>query len=130
LANADDPEAHIDNYTKLVDLLCRLNREIAHSQKYRDDDRRTLGPEYNPAKVKDHEQNDAINMERCYSDLDDPAAPKPLLPAVPTATHLATEAFYIRRDAEKARAKAMKDMMARCLQKNEPAAAASEPPKS
>src|SRR4029077_3651568 len=29
LARADDPEAHLENYSKLVDLLVRLNREIA-----------------------------------------------------------------------------------------------------
>src|SRR2546423_255089 len=33
LARADDPEAQIDNYSKLVDLLVRLNREIGVTQK-------------------------------------------------------------------------------------------------
>src|ERR1051325_3168953 len=46
LARADDPEAHLDNYSKLVAPLCRLNREIASTQKQRDDSRRTLGREY------------------------------------------------------------------------------------
>src|SRR6267378_4609324 len=41
LARADDPEAHLDNYTKLIDLLVRLNREITVTQKQRDDSRRT-----------------------------------------------------------------------------------------
>jgi len=41
LARADDPEAQLDNYSKLVDLLVRLNREIAVTQKQRDDSRRT-----------------------------------------------------------------------------------------
>ncbi len=28
LAHADDPEANLDNFSKLIDLACRLNREI------------------------------------------------------------------------------------------------------
>jgi hypothetical protein len=56
LAHAEDPEAHIESYTKLIDLLCRLNREIAATQKIRDDARRSLGPEYDPERIKNAEQ--------------------------------------------------------------------------
>ncbi len=97
LARADDPEAHLDNYSRLVDLLCRLNREIAATQKLRDDSRRTLGREYDPILVKDVEQVAAIDMERFYSD--PPAASKlakpsvrPALPPIPTATFMAKQA--------------------------------------
>src|SRR5258707_10637763 len=68
LARADDPEAHLDNYSKLVDLLVRLNRELAGTQKQRDDSRRTLGVEYDPARVREEEQIEAIENERFYSD--------------------------------------------------------------
>src|SRR5437870_3798797 len=67
LARADDPEANLDNYSRLIDLLCRLNREITATQKQRDDSRRTLGKEYDPAFVKDVDQVNAIEMERSYS---------------------------------------------------------------
>jgi hypothetical protein len=97
LAGADDPEAHLDNYTKLIDLLCRLNREIAVTQKLRDDSRRTLGKEHDPVLVKDVEHVDAIEFERHYSNPDpDSELPKPaeppLLPPIPTATFLAGQA--------------------------------------
>ena len=42
LARAEDPEANLENYSRMVDILCRLNREIASTQKQRDDSRRTL----------------------------------------------------------------------------------------
>src|SRR5213594_3286724 len=67
LARADDPEAQIDNYSKLVDLLVRLNREIGVTQKQRDDSRRTLGREYDPTRVKDAEEISVIENERFYS---------------------------------------------------------------
>ena len=110
LARADDPEAQLDNYSKLVDLLVRLNREIAVTQKQRDDSRRTLGREYDPARVKDEEQLSAIEDERFYSDppsdstLSRPPVP-PALPPIPTATMLAQQAREDRQDAEMDRIK-------------------------
>jgi hypothetical protein len=123
LARADDPEAHLDNYTKLIDLLCRLNREIATTQKQRDDSRRTLGREYDPVFVKDVEQVNAIEMERDYSqpdsdsDIKEPAVP-PLLPQIPTATFLAERAREERHEAEIARAKHGAAMMQAVLENN------------
>src|SRR5262249_42096283 len=112
----DNPEAHIDSYSKLVDLLCRLNREISASQKHRDDSRRTLGPEYDPVRVRDHDQLDAIENERIHSDpfsgskLEKPPEP-PLLPLIPTATILAEEAATARHDAEMERLKQQAEYM-------------------
>ncbi|MEY2430026.1 MAG: hypothetical protein QOJ40_2911, partial [Verrucomicrobiota bacterium] len=97
LARADDPEANLDNYSRMIDLLCRLNREIAATQTQRDDARRTLGPEYDPVRVKDADQVGAIENERSFSDPDSdsgfkkPAVP-PFLPPIPTATVLAEQA--------------------------------------
>jgi hypothetical protein len=116
LSAGDDPEAQIDNYSKLVDLLCRLNREISASQKHRDDSRRTLGPEYDPVRVRDHEQLDAIENERIHSNpssdtrLQKPPEP-PLLPAIPTATILAEEAAIARHEAEMERLKRQAEYM-------------------
>jgi len=97
LSQADNPEANLDTYSKMVDLLCRLNREIAATQKMRDASRRTLGKEYDPIRVKDQEHLDAIEWERYYSDPPrDSKLPKPTetpnLPAIPTATFMAEQA--------------------------------------
>src|SRR5205823_4955012 len=102
LARAEDPETHLDNYSKIVDLLVRLNREIAGSQNQRDDSRRTLGREYDPARVKDQEEIEAIELERFYSNpppdsgLSKPSVP-PALPPIPTATFMADQAREERR---------------------------------
>jgi len=130
LAHADDPEANLDNYTKMIDLLCRLNREIAATQKQRDDSRRTLGKEYDPVLVKDIEQVDAIETERSYSDPDPQSSLKkpevpPLLPQIPTATFLAGQAREEHHAAETARAKQTQAMMRSLMEKM---AAASPPP--
>jgi hypothetical protein len=105
LARADDPEIHLDSYSKLIDILCRLNREIAATQKSRDDSRRTLGPEYNPAHVKEVEQFSAIENERFYSNPPDDsglskAAVPPLLPVIPTASFLAEQAREEKAEAQ------------------------------
>ena len=97
LSQADNPEADLNTYSKMVDLLCRLNREIAATQKMRDESRRTLGKEYDPIRVKDHEHLDAIEWERFYSNPpSDSELPKPTetpnLPAIPTATFMAEQA--------------------------------------
>jgi hypothetical protein len=134
VARADDPEANLDNYSKLIDLLCRLNREIAATQKNRDDSRRTLGKEYDPAFVKDVEQVEAIEVERSYSSpcseskLEKAAVP-PLLPQVPMATFLAEQARHARRDAEIARAKRVNEMMKAALNPK-PSASVSSSSKS
>ena len=133
LAHADDPEANLDNYTKMIDLLCRLNREISATQKQRDDSRRTLGPQHNPVLVKDVEQVEAIETERFYSDppsdsdLQKPAVP-PILPDIPTATILAEQAREEKQAAEIARIKRSRAMLQKLMQKTPPAA--STPPAS
>jgi len=105
LARADDPEAQLDNYSKLVDLLVRLNREIAVTQKQRDDSRRTLGREYDPARVKETEEISVIENERFYSNppsdstLSKPPVP-PALPPIPTAHILAEQAREERHEAK------------------------------
>jgi hypothetical protein len=97
LAGAQDPEAHIDSYSRMVDLLCRLNREIAATQKLRDDSRRTLGKHHDPALVKNHEELEVIDYERFYtnppadSGLAGPTE-SPALPPIPTATFLTQQA--------------------------------------
>ncbi len=105
LARAEDPEAHLDNFSTLVDLLVRLNREITATQKQRDDSQRTLGREYDPARVKEEEQISAIENERFYSNpprnstLSGPPVP-PALPPIPTATLMAQQAREKRQEAE------------------------------
>ncbi len=97
LARGDDPEANLKNFSQMVELLCRLNRALAANQKSRDDAQLTLGPEHNPAQVKEKEQVDVIENEEFYCD---PPAdsgfkkPKqtPMLPQVPTGFMLAAEA--------------------------------------
>jgi hypothetical protein len=105
LAKVEDPEANLKNYSEMVDILCRLNREISTTQKTRDDSRRSLGPEYEPARVKEEEEVNAIEFERDYSDppsgssLEKPAMPPFLLP-IPTATLNAEANREAKRDAE------------------------------
>ncbi len=99
------PEAQLDNYSRLVDLLCRLNREIVATQKQRDDSRLTLGPEYDPVRVNEEEQISAIQNERLYSNpppdsgLPRPSVP-PALPPIPTAHILAEQAREDRQEAQ------------------------------
>jgi hypothetical protein len=127
LARADDPEAHLDNYSRMVDMLVRLNREIAVTQKQRDDSRRTLGREYDPVLVKDTDQISAIENERHYSDppshsdLSKPSVP-PALPPVPTATFMARQAREKEESARAARQQFNFEIMKACAAKNSRAA--------
>jgi hypothetical protein len=93
-ARADDLEANLGNVSQMVDLLCRLNRELGSLQKQRDDSRRSLGRAHDPARIKDSDETSAIEHERHYSnppadsELPKPDAP-PLLPPLPTSSFLA-----------------------------------------
>ena len=93
-ACADDVEANLGAFSQMVDVLCRLNREIGVLQKQRDDSRRTLGPAYDATRIKDTDQMNALEHERFYSDppadstLAKPAV-KPALPPIPTSSFLA-----------------------------------------
>ncbi len=104
LAKADDVERNLPAFSQMVDMLCRLNREICALQKQRDDARRSLGPEFDPARIKEMDEGSAIAHERYYSDppaeseLAKPKTP-PLLPAEPTSDFLAQQ----DREAEEAR---------------------------
>src|SRR5436309_1451661 len=127
LARGEDPEAHLENYSKLIDLLVRLNREITVIQKQRDDARRTLGREYDPVRVKEQDQIEAIHNERFYSNpppdsrLSKPSVP-PALPPIPTATLMAQQAREERECAEIARQKRSLEMLKAMASKTAPAA--------
>ncbi|HWW01890.1 MAG TPA: hypothetical protein VNZ64_19480 [Candidatus Acidoferrum sp.] len=93
-AHADQVEANLGTFSQMVDVLCRLNREIGTLQKQRDESRRTLGREYDPARIKEEDQMAVIENERYYSDppadstLAKPEIP-PMLPPLPTSSLLA-----------------------------------------
>ncbi|HSU57105.1 MAG TPA: hypothetical protein VLT36_23895 [Candidatus Dormibacteraeota bacterium] len=137
LSRADDPEMNLESYSKMVDLLCRLNRELASSQKQRDDSRRTLGPEYDPVLVKDTETVEVIKNERYHSfppDDDDSLekpAERPFLPPIPTATDLAELATQQRQEAELDRMKQQTALLKSFLgaQRNNPTSEKSHAPK-
>ena len=110
LATAGDPESNLKNYSQMIDMLCRLNREISATQKQRDDSRRRLGPEYDPARINEDETLGVIEQEQYYSDppstspLPKPAVP-PFLHPIPTASFNAEENRREREDAELQRLK-------------------------
>jgi hypothetical protein len=93
-ARAEDIEASLPAFAQMVNLLCRLTRQIAVLQKNRDDSHRALGKAHDPARLKALEREAAIKAERYYSDppadagLEKPAEP-PELPPVPAAAALA-----------------------------------------
>jgi hypothetical protein len=127
LAHADDPEAHMDNYTKLIDLLCRLNREIATTQKVRDDSRRTLGKAHDPVRIKNTDEGGVIEMERFYSNPpDDAELPKPaspaFVPAIPTSEHLDRQDLEERHEAQIRQLEERNAMMKALLGKSAPTA--------
>jgi hypothetical protein len=121
LAQGGDPEANLKNYSQIVDILCRLRRETSASQRERDDGRRRLGPEYEPARVKEEEEVNAIEFEReCSNPPSDSGLAKPVEPPfllpIPTASFNAEENRQERQDAElaqlKQRAEALKRLKA------------------
>jgi hypothetical protein len=91
---AHELETDLDNFSKMVDVLCRLNKEIAVLQKSRDDSRRSLGRAHDPARIKDCDELSVNEHERFYSnpppdsELQKPENP-PILPPEPTSVFLA-----------------------------------------
>ena len=65
---AADVEANLGSFSQMVDVLGRLNREIAILQKQRDESRRSLSRAHDPARIKDEEQMSALESERLFSD--------------------------------------------------------------
>jgi hypothetical protein len=92
-ANAENVEADLGSFSKMVDVLCRLNREITALQEHRDNSRRSLGRHNDPNRIKHSDQESAIQMERFYSNpppdskLSKPAEP-PFLPPSTTSSFL------------------------------------------
>jgi hypothetical protein len=132
LAQDDDPEANLKNYSQIIDMLCRLRRETSASQKQRDDERRRLGPEYDPARVKEEEELNAIEFERYYSNppsdssLAKPDEPPFLLP-IPTASFNAEENRQRRQDAQLAYLRQETEQIRRLKAKLAPANNGSQP---
>ena len=98
----NDPEAHLDGFSRMIDLLCRLNREIATTQRHRDNSRRALGPGYDPAHVKETDKLSALETERFYSDPPDGSnlpkpAEKPFLPPDQPTSFLPNRSMRRRR---------------------------------
>jgi hypothetical protein len=127
LAHADDPEAHLDGFSRMIDLLCRLNREIATTQQRRDNSRRALGPGYDPSHVKETDKLSALETERFYSDPPDgskllkPAEP-PFLPPDPTDIFLAEQIHEKKEAKQKAFVNQNLELLKRILQRPEPGA--------
>jgi hypothetical protein len=57
----------------MIDLLCRLKREIATTQAARNNSRRSLGPTYDPVRVKDRQ--DQTNLKLLQTILNKSAGP-------------------------------------------------------
>ena len=95
-ARGEDLEANLGGFSKMVDVLCRLNREIFSLQKYRDECRRNLGRDYDPARIKEDNEIFTRENQQFYSDpkalepqarkLSNPQPAKALPPAQPAAT--------------------------------------------
>jgi hypothetical protein len=138
LAQADDPETHLDSYSKLVELLCRLNREIAATQQQRDQSHRNLGRHADPDRIRSCDELQAISDEKFFSDPPpdsglQKAPVTPFLPPEPTSELLERhdrEAEQERRDNNLALLRSMTGVpiQNRLPSKTHPATAS--PPKS
>lgn len=104
-ARAENVEANLTTYSQMIDILCRLNREIGLLQKQRNDSQRSLGNSHNPDRIKDFEQSSISGHERHYSnppddsDLPKPSSP-PLLFPTPTSELLAQQDFEEAQDRQ------------------------------
>jgi hypothetical protein len=56
-----------EKYSKLLDLQCRLARELRALQGTRDDAAKSLGLRYNPERIKREEEKEVEQARECYS---------------------------------------------------------------
>ena len=75
-----DIESALPQYQHLVDMLCRLNREISALQEHREERNKYLGRTRELLKVKEQDERQLQAIEDCYSR---PTETTPQLPASP-----------------------------------------------
>lgn len=106
---AEDIEGNLGRFSQMVDVLCRLNREIGILQKQRDDSRRSLGSAYNPVRIKEIDEGAVDGHERYYSNPPaESTLPKP--PRAPALPPLRTCDFLASNDREAEHARKIEQM--------------------
>ena len=129
-ARAEDVEANVGPFSKMVELLSHITRDLNALQQKRDADRRSLGKAHDPLRIKEMDDSEAVAMERSYSvpsdemKLEHPKSP-PLLQPRSTADVIAQfdkEAEDFKKMENKAR---WMEMLAAATPK--PIAATSKP---
>lgn len=133
IARAEDVETNLGTFPQMVDILCRLNREIAVLQKQRDDSSRSLGAHHDPLRIKNEDQKNSLEIERGYSDPEEldstfekPSTP-PLLPPWPTSTTLEIQDLANKRRELKASTEHLKAILSGLRGQEAPASAGPAP---